>query len=176
MLNDYQPNTLDFLPALQKAVTPGGKEIFLSDIGNYQLQLIPKVQVKWTVQDRAGNLKPSVYSIVGKPTPKLTNAFYSKTLGKAQVEFNVGSDTYRADLNAVNFDLANLETLPGVQVRTAQAQVTANKAVEVMELENADPLSKLFYSIFGVMPKKGVMIAAVGIGALLLLKSQLKNK
>jgi len=176
MLNDYQPNTIDLLPALQKAVTPGGKEIFLSDIGNYQLQLIPKVQVKWTVQDRAGNLKPSVYSIVGKPTPKLTNAFYSKTLGKAQVEFNVGSDTYRADLNAVNFDLANLETLPGVQVRTAQAQVTANKAVEVMELENADPLSKLFYSIFGVMPKKGVMIAAVGIGALLLLKSQLKNK
>lgn len=172
----YLPRTIDFLPALQKAVTPNGKEIFLSDIGNYQLSFIPRQQVKWTVQDRAGNLKPSVYSIIGKTTPKITNAYFSKTLNKAQIEFNVGSDTYRADFNAINFDLTPLETLPGVQVRTAQAAVTASKAVEVMELENADPLTKFFYSVFGVLPKKGLLIAGGVIGGLLLLKSQLNKK
>lgn len=158
-----------FTPSGKVATTETGKNIYISDIGNYHLRFISKRGFEWRIYDNSGNYIKSLFAITGNIQPAINNSYYSETFNKVFVEFNVGNQLYKAEFNKENFDLSPLESLPSVKERIDSAQNKSDSANEADRLNNTSFINQLFNSIFGTDIKNiPLILGGVLVGIFLL--------
>jgi hypothetical protein len=158
------PTAQDFTPAGATIKTPTGREIFISDIGNYKLRMVARRPFIWTSYDRAGNKGKTFVAIVGTLQPAITNAFYSKALGKVIGQFDIGSnDTRQAEITPENFDLAPLDTLPTATQQRTTAQQHAQQVKDIDARSKAGATEQVLMSLFGTNYKTNLLLTVAAI-------------